>query len=62
MRSLQKNDRITFMYNGRFRRVRVETIKPNYIVGFDQSANDYRTFALPKLASENPLRFLGVFC
>lgn len=60
MRDAKAGDRITFMYNGRFRRVTVELVKPHYIKGYDQAAQGYRTFDLQKLASENPLRFLGV--
>lgn len=61
MRDAKAGDKITFMYNGRFRRVTVELVNPHYIKGYDQSAEGYRTFDLRKLANENPLRCLGVF-
>ncbi len=60
MRDAKAGDRITFMYNNRFRRVTVELVRPHYIKGYDQGAQGYRTFNMQKLAAENPLRFLGV--
>lgn len=59
-RNAKPGDKVQFQYNDKPRRVRLEKVELTYVLGFDETVDDYRTFNLAKVAKENPLRFLGV--